>query len=128
MVHPLSSAYMIENCDHVVFAANAGKPENRLAQHFLRRISKDALSAPIPAGDGAFYRLSDDRVVGRFNDCRQQLQPFKFGSGDDKFLGRTNRTLARRIVIGGHWIHGTSLYSFSPKLYVKRSWRVASET
>src|ERR1700733_11303083 len=128
MVHALSSAYLIENRDHVFFAANAGKPENRLAQHFLRRISKDALSTSIPAGDHTFNRLSDDRVVGRFNDCRKQLQPFKFGSGDDKFLGRTNRTLARCIVIGGHCILGTSLYSFSPKLYVKRSWRVASET
>jgi hypothetical protein len=64
---------LIENRDHVVFAANAGKPENRLAQHFLRRISKDALSPSVSAGDHTFNRLSDDRVVGRFKDCRKQL-------------------------------------------------------
>jgi hypothetical protein len=106
MVHALPSAYLIENRDHVLFPTNAGKPENRLAQHFLRRISKNALSTAVPAGDDAFYRLSDDCVVGEFNDCRQPLQPFKLGFRDEKFFGRAHGTLARRNAIDGHQIHG----------------------
>jgi hypothetical protein len=93
MVHALPSAYLIENRDHVLFPTNAGKPENRLAHHFLRRISKDALGTAVPASDDAFYRLSDDCVLGGFNDCRQALQPFKFDSRDEKFFGRADGTL-----------------------------------
>jgi hypothetical protein len=51
----------------------------------------------------------------------------KFGSRDEKFFGRADGTLARSSVIDGDQIHGTPLYSFSPKPYVELSWRVANE-
>src|ERR1700740_146501 len=52
-------------------AIRRDQSHNRRANHFVGRISEDALCPNIPTGDDTIQIFSDDRIVGRSNDGRE---------------------------------------------------------